>query len=158
MFTGILTLIKLGSIWSRIGSIISGACTALAGWITRNPVTALIVALCLAVAGCGWYIHHQRGQIVAAKAAGAQDLKALTVQQASNTRLTAAIAQQNAAVAQMGTDSAKAIAQGNQADAAAVARSTARAAQSARIIVPPPAPVQTDCRTPDSVMAAKGNL
>jgi hypothetical protein len=50
------------------------------------------------------------------------------------------------------------VAQGNQADAAAVARSTARAAQSARIIVPPPAPVQPDCRTPDSVMAAKGGL
>ena len=158
MFTGLFTLIKMGSIWSRIGAILSDACTALAGWITRNRVAALIVALCLAVVGCGWYIHHQHGQIVAAKSAGAQDLKALTVEQGSNARLNTAITQQNAAVAQLGTDSAAAVAQGNQADAAAVARSTARAAQSARIIVPPAAPAQADCRTPDDVMAVKGGL
>lgn len=158
MFTGLFTLIRLGSIWSRIGAILSGACTALAGWITRNPVTALIVALCVALAASGWYIHHQRTELATTKAHDAQAQAALHTEQASNTRLTATIGQQNAAVAQLGKDSAKAVAAGNQADAAAMARSRQRTIAGASIAVPPPAPAQPDCRTPDDVMAQKDDL
>ena len=153
----LIGLIQLGSIWSRLGTAISGACRALSGWITRNPVTALIVALCVALAASGWYIHHQRTELATTKAHDAQAQAALHTEQASNTRLTATIGQQNAAVAQLGKDSAKAVAQGNHDDDAAVSRSKELAAQSARIIVPT-GPVQPDCRTPDSVMAAKGGL
>ena len=155
---GFLALLKLGSIWTRIGGAVSGACNAFAVWVVRNPIPALIGALVLAIGVLGWLVHHERAQVAVAKAAGAQDLKVLRVEQTSNGVLNNAIDQQNAAVRSLGTDSARAVAQGKAALNAALARSATRAAASAQIAVPAAAPLQADCRTPDSVMAVKGKL
>lgn len=142
----------LGWALKALGGIESAITWCFATW-TRALITIALVIAAIAA----WDIHHLRTELATAQAHDAATQKALIVQQASNARLAASIAQQNAAVAALGTDSAEAVAQGNRADADAVARSTARAAQSARIIVPT-GPVQADCRTPDSVMAVKGGL
>ncbi len=151
-------LLSLAGLFGRLGSVLSAACTTLAGWVTRNPVAALIGALVLSIGVLGYLVHHERAQVAVAKAAGAQDLQALRVEQTSNGVLNNAIDQQNAAVRSLGTDSARAVAQGKAALNAALARSATRAAASAQIAVPAAAPLQADCRTPDSVMAVKGKL
>jgi cell division protein FtsB len=152
-----ISLLGLAGLWARLGGWISGGLSTVAAAIVRYPWQTMLM---IAAFVCGllvWRNDRLAEDAKQARTDQAQAEAALKVEQASNARLAASIAQQNAAVAQLGTDSAKAVAQGNRADADAVARSAGRAAQSARIIVPT-GPVQPDCRTPDSVMAAKGGL
>ena len=127
-------------------------------FVTRNPLLALALALAIACGVLVWrndWLAEQRNQ---ARADQVQAESALKVEQTSNAALNTAIDQQNAAVRSLGTDSAQAVAQGKTALNAALARSAGRAAASAQIAVPAPAPVQADCRTPDSVLAVKGKL
>lgn len=155
-----MTALLLGAagLWSRLAALFTAALSGVTGFVTRNPQLALTLAFAFACGVLIWRTDRLAEQRNQARADQAQAETALKTEQASNTRLTAAIAQQNAAVAKLGTDSAAAVAQGNAALSAAATRSTARAAQSARIVVPVGGVTQADCRTPDAVMAAKGGL
>lgn len=154
MFTVILGLFKGRSFLSSIGTWFANAWA----WAVKNPLAAIVAALVLICAVLGWYAHHEAAAASKARADEAQAEKALTVEQASNARLTASIAQQNAAVAQLGKDSTTAVTQGNQADAAALARSAQRASEAQAIVIPPAANGKPGCPTPADVLAAKKDL
>lgn len=154
MLTAILGLFKGWSFLSSIGGWFADAWA----WAVKNPLAAIVAALVLNCAVLGWYAHHEATLATKARADEAQAEKALTTEQASNARLTAAIAQQNAALAQLGKASAAAVAQGDRADAAAVTRSDKRAAEAQAITIPPAATGKPDCATPPDVMAARGDL
>ncbi len=151
-------LLGIGSLFARLGSLITTAFTTAAGWAMRNPAAAAIVGLMLACGVMVWRCDRLAADAKQARTDQAQAEAALKVEQASNARLAASIAAQNAAVAALGTDSAQAVAQGKTALNAALARSATRAAASAQIAVPAASPVQVDCRTPDDVMVVKGKL
>ncbi|KUR80738.1 hypothetical protein [Novosphingobium sp. FSW06-99] len=154
MLTAILSLFKGWSILSSIGAWFTDAWA----WAAKNPLAAAVAALVLICAVLGWYAHHEAATATKARADEAQAEKALTVEQASNARLQAALDAQNAAVAQLGKDSTTDVTQGNQADAAALARSAQRAAEAQAIVIPPAANGKPGCPTPADVIAAKKDL
>ena len=157
MIAALFARLALGSIFGRLGTTLAQGFGALAGWITRNPLLAIALGFAFVSGILVWRndrLSEERNQ---ARADQAQAESALKVEQASNKTLTDQIDRQNAAVAALGTASARAVAQGKTALDAALARSADRAAAAGRIVVPV-GPVQADCRTPDSVMAVKGKL
>jgi hypothetical protein len=153
----VISLLGLAGLWARLGGWISGALGTVAAAVVRYPWQTMLM---IAAFVCGiliWRNDRLAEERDQARTDQALAEKALEVEQASNARLAASIAQQNAAVAALGADSAARVSAGAKADDAAVARSAGRAARAAAIVVPT-GPVQPDCRTPDSVMATKGDL
>ena len=152
-----MAALGLVGLWSRLGGWISGALGTVAAAVVRYPWQTMLM---IAAFVCGiliWRNDRLAEDAKQARADQAQAEAAMKVEQASNARLAASIAQQNAAVAALGTESAARVSAGAKADDAAVARSAGRAARAAAIVVPT-GPAQADCRTPDSVMVAKGGL
>jgi len=155
----IIAILGLFKGWSLLSSI-AGWFTDAWIWAIKNPLAAFLAFALILIVTLGWYASNEASLAANAKANEAQAEKALTTERASNSRLTMAIAQQNAAFAQLGKDSASAVAQGDRADAAAITRSDKRAAQARAITItiPPASTGKPVCATPSDVMAAQGDL
>jgi hypothetical protein len=146
--------IKAFGIWARIGR---GA-VAVWAWIDRNPALGALCGAGVALLFC-WHVIDVKARTIAQLTADKVQMRTkIDVQSKTIGDQQAAIARQNIAVMQLRNASAAAVAAGNKADDAAVTRSKARDGLAAAITTPPPRPVPADCRTPDSVMAAKGEL
>lgn len=153
MLTAILGLFKGWSLLSSIGGWFANAWA----WATRNPAWSLCIVLGLA-SGLFWHEWAVKArQVATITAANAtlrhdHDIEAATIQ-----TLQSAVAKQDKQIKALGTASATAQAQGDQADQAALDRSKHRTDLSNQIAAAPP-PAAAACRTPDAVMAAKGEL
>lgn len=143
----------LGGWLGRLRAFLAAA----AGWATRNPAWALCAALAVLCALC-WHEWAVKDRAVATLTATNATLRHdLDIEAASIKDLQAAIARQNLATMAVGKASSTAQAQGAKDDQAALDRSKHRADLSQAIAIAP-APTGNTCRTPDAVMAAKGEL
>ena len=155
-------MIGLGWAWlllrlSGWAKALGGALKAAADWAARNPAWALSAALAALCLLCWHEWEVKARQVSTLNAANATMRHDLDVSAASIQTLQASIAKQNDQIKALGSASATAQAQGDQADQAALDRSKHRA-DLANQIATAPAPAAGTCRTPDAVMAAKGEL
>lgn len=150
----LIARLGLGLIFGRLKSMLGVALS----WVLKNPQLAAIIALTLAlVLAIGTHERDKRRIALATARAVASD-QARAISNASVDRLTAQIATQNAAVAQLGQASATARAQGAAALAATAPAAARRTSEATAIAATHATPHMPNCPTPAAVMAAKGDL
>ena len=154
--TWLLAALRLAGIWRSISASAAALWARVWAWVNRNPSQALIVVLCLALALCVHVVRVERRAVARMATNNAALRKDITALMGTIKDQGATIARQNIATMALGKASAAAQAQGAKADQAALDRSKHRTDLSNQIANAPPA--AGTCRTPDAVMAAKGDL